>query len=245
VTADPELPRLPRAAEPQEQSSRRPRLGFITALAIFAGVVIVIIYGYLARPGWIGVSGKQFWDYLDLLIVPAALALGVYWLNRRQNERAQQAEEAQQERALAVESERAQDEALQAYLDQMAQLLIEHPLRRASTGDHLSTVARARTLTVLTRVDGARKRTVLQFLYESGLIYSTRPVLGLSGAYLRKANLRAANLGVANLSGAKGITNEELVDQQAASLEGATMPNGQKYEEWLKDKKAQGKDEKN
>jgi hypothetical protein len=142
----------------------------------------------------------------------------------------------------------------------MAQLLIEHPLRRASTGDHLSTVARARTLTVLTRVDGARKRTVLQFLYESGLIYSTRPVLGLSGAYLRKANLRAANLreanlgvanlGVANLSGAdlsgaKGITNEELVDQQAASLEGATMPNGQKYEEWLKDKKAQGKDEKN
>jgi hypothetical protein len=83
VTADPELPRLPQAAEPQEQSSRRPRLGFITALAIFAGVVIVIIYGYLVRPGWIGVSGKQFWDYLDLLIVPAALALGVYWLNRR------------------------------------------------------------------------------------------------------------------------------------------------------------------
>ena len=120
-------------------------------------------------------------------------------------------------------------------------------------------------MTVLTRVDGARKRTILQFLYESGLIYSTRPVLGLSRAYLRKANLRAANLreanlgvanlGVANLSGAdlsgadlsgaKGITNEELVDQQAASLEGATMPNGQKYEEWLKDKKAQGKDEKN
>jgi hypothetical protein len=31
----------------------------------------------------------------------------------------------------------------------------------------------------------------------------------------------------------------------AESLEGATMPNGQKYEDWLKDKKAQGKDEKN
>ena len=28
-------------------------------------------------------------------------------------------------------------------------------------------------------------------------------------------------------------------------LKGATMPNGQKYEDWLKDKKAQGKDEKN
>jgi uncharacterized protein HemX len=122
-------------------------LGFITALAIFAGVVIVIIYGYLAKPGWIGSSGKQFWDYLDLLIVPAALALGVYWLNRRQTERdqqaeeaqqerAQQAEEAQQERALAVESQRAQDEALQAYLDQMGQLLLDkdRPLRQSTAG---------------------------------------------------------------------------------------------------------------
>lgn len=58
------------------------------------GVVEVIIYGYLERPGWIGVSGKQFWDYLDLLIVPAALALGVYWLNRRQDERDQQAKKS-------------------------------------------------------------------------------------------------------------------------------------------------------
>jgi hypothetical protein len=28
-------------------------------------------------------------------------------------------------------------------------------------------------------------------------------------------------------------------------LQGATMPNGQKYEDWLKDKKASGKYEKN
>jgi len=85
------------------------------------GVICVIVYGYLARPGWIGVSGKKFWDYLELLIVPAALAVGVYLLNR-----------AQQEREQAVESQRAQDEALQAYLDHMSQLLIEQPLRRAS-----------------------------------------------------------------------------------------------------------------
>ena len=34
---------------------------------------------------------------------------------------------------------------------------------------------------------------------------------------------------------ALGFTNEEL-EQQAASPEGATMPNGQKYEDWLKSK---------
>jgi hypothetical protein len=118
---------------------------------------------------------------LELLIVPAALAIGVYWLNRAQQERERKAEDAQQERELAVASQRAQDEALQAYLDHMSQLLIEQPLRRASPGDNLSTVARARTLTVLPRLDSERKRSVLQFLYESGLIVRPRGVLNLRG----------------------------------------------------------------
>ena len=59
----------------------------------------------------------------------------------------------------------------------------------------------------------------------------------LSGADLSDADLSDVNLSGADLSGAEGITNEEL-EQQAAFLEGATMPNGQKYEVWLKDKKA-------
>jgi hypothetical protein len=33
--------------------------------------------------------------------------------------------------------------------------------------------------------------------------------------------------------------------EQAKSLEGATMPNGQKYEDWLKDKQGSGKDGEN
>jgi hypothetical protein len=39
----------------------------------------------------------------------------------------------------------------------------------------------------------------------------------------------------ANLTDAKGVTNEELA-QQAWSLKGASTPNGQKYEDWLKDR---------
>ena len=58
------------------------------------------------------------------------------------------------------------------------------------------------------------------------------------------ANLNKTDLSCADLSAAADITNEEL-EQQAASLEGAIMPNGQKYEDWLKDKKAQGKDSEN
>src|SRR3712207_673626 len=79
----------------------------IAALSLVL-VVGVIIYGYRTKPGWVGVSGKTVWDYLELLIVPAALAIGAAWLTRQQRER-----------ELAVEDQRAKDEALQTYINTM------------------------------------------------------------------------------------------------------------------------------
>ena len=90
-----------RATGPEELSGRAPRWMVLTAALTLAGVIGLIAYGYVARPGWIGVSGKKFWDYLELLIVPAALGIGVYWLNRRQTERDNQAE-AERERERKV-----------------------------------------------------------------------------------------------------------------------------------------------
>ena len=185
----------------------------------------------------------------------------------------------------------------------MAQLLTDkdQPLREAQPHDNLSVVARARTITALTRLDQRRKVNVLMFLYESGLIAKDRPVLdlreadlsrislfrdtlskanlsgaNLSGAFpwesnlteadLSGANLSKANLGEANLIKAElygtypvrgvgplyfaklyeadlkranltevAVTQKQLED--CNSLEGAAMPNGQKYETWLKDLK--------
>jgi uncharacterized protein YjbI with pentapeptide repeats len=62
----------------------------------------------------------------------------------------------------------------------------------------------------------------------------------LQGAILRASNFELANflgadLNQADLTHAQGVTNEQL-EQQASSLEGATMPDGQKYEDWLKSK---------
>ena len=54
----------------------------------------------------------------------------------------------------------------------------------------------------------------------------------LSGAILLTANLRGAELRGADLKGVRGWAVEQL--SAAKSLEGATMPNGQKYEDWLK-----------
>jgi uncharacterized protein YjbI with pentapeptide repeats len=188
------------AIEPAEapKSSRVPRWVVISAAFILAVVVSVIVYGYVARPGWIGVAGKKFWDYLELLIVPAALALGVAWLSWMQRQREREAEDAQQAHELAVENQRAQDAALQAYLDQMSQLMLDkdRPLRQSEARDEVRTLARARTLTVLPRLNGERKWSVLQFLYESDLVTKGRVVLDLRGADLRGMYLSKPDLGV-------------------------------------------------
>jgi uncharacterized protein YjbI with pentapeptide repeats len=65
----------------------------------------------------------------------------------------------------------------------------------------------------------------------------------LSFVKLQAADFKGANLRNAILNGATGITNDEL-ERQAKSLKGATMPNGQKYEDWLRDKNAREEDEK-
>ena len=71
-----------------EHSSSVPRRVKVLAAVVLAVMLVLILYGYSDMPwsGWIGVANKRFWDYLELLFVPAALALGVYWLNRRQDE---------------------------------------------------------------------------------------------------------------------------------------------------------------
>jgi len=79
-------------------------------------------------------------------------------------------------------------------------------------------------------------------LQEANLQENNFQEANLQGANLWKAILTRADLSNANLKGAK-VTDEQLI--QAKSLEGATMPNGQKYEEWLKDKEGRGEDGEN
>jgi hypothetical protein len=63
------------AAKPREapKSGRVPRwVVAIAALGVIMGAIgAILYYGYTTGPGGVGVSDKKFWDYLDLLIVPA------------------------------------------------------------------------------------------------------------------------------------------------------------------------------
>ena len=264
-------------------------------------------------------------DWLKLLIVPAVIAGVGIWFNHQQRERELGIAREQREQDTKIAEIRTNDEALQAYFDQIGRLLLDKDtqLGESEEGAEVRTLARAWTLTVLTRLgsDGLRKRSVVRFLYEAKLLTKDRTTLdlreaflnfaklngsdfnltgvNLHGASLTKVTMNAANLGEANLSDTKMFgaelhmanlsgadmrkavlmsantdstplprasatgdyefhspepknANLELADlsevdltdayvseeQQlsAASLAGATMPDGQKYEDWLKSK---------
>ena len=286
-------------------------IGVVVAIVLAAGVVLA-----LQRTG----DAKAGSDNAPLIAAVIALG-GVFtaqmvsiFLQQQRTREARTLEDRRTQEARNLEAQRAGEAALQNYFENVGKLLIEQPLRRASPGDNLSTVVRAQTLSVLEGLDPDRKRILLLFLYESGLIYDPKPVVSLvaaplieanlffaylhganlseanlfgaslvsanlseailseadlskvslsrtdlseaylieadlhdsnlmggdlKGAYLRGADLKGADLIEADLSGAEGITNEEL-EQQAASLEGATMPNGQKYEDWIKSRGEDG-----
>jgi hypothetical protein len=218
-----------------------------------AGIVLALAFlislygGYRYGWKWTGLvkdadfHKRTLWDWLGLLIVPAVLALGGYLFTRSETRRTQDI--AEQQRALDQEladqrthedrkiaDERRQDDMLQAYLNQIGQLLLDkdRPLRQSKEGDEVQTLARAQTLTVLPRLDDGRKRSVLQFLYESDLITKDGVIVNLKGTDLSGADLSGADLREAK------VTDEQL--DQAAHLQNTTMPNGQKYEDWLKSK---------
>jgi hypothetical protein len=230
--------------------------GAIVALTLLIIGICVRLFGWK----WTGLPEQTLWDWLELLIVPAVLAVGGYLFTLSENRRAEEAA-----------AQGAKDAALRSYLDQMSVLLIDKHLH-AEYRPHGDTrvTARARTLTVLEQLDGRRKRSVLQFLREARLInrrdedlegrlVQARVVgldgadltcadlkgLKLSDASLRETDLRDANLEGADLTGAdlegtdltgaRGVIYEELA-RQTCSLKGATMPNGQRYEAWLEGK---------
>jgi uncharacterized protein YjbI with pentapeptide repeats len=158
------------------------------------------------------------WDWLELLIVPAALAIGGFWLNRAQREREREAQEAQRQRELELEDNRSQDTALEAYLDRMDELL-ERNIRASEKGGDVRVSARARTITTLSRLDASRKASVMRFLYEAKLIKRGSSAVILDGADLRGADLYGFKLVNADLSGADlSGANLTLADLTGAEL---------------------------
>jgi uncharacterized protein YjbI with pentapeptide repeats len=175
---------------------------------------------------------KTLWDWLQLFIVPLALAAIGLWFAAQQDAHQQEIEEKRAKSDRHIEEQRAQDATLQAYLDQMSQLMLEGNLRGSKEGSEVRTLARARTQTVLGRLDSRRKGSVVQFLYEASLIDKENPVVSLSAVRLRGADLSDVELHDANLSGTylndANLIGSSLNDANlsGAYLSGANIGDG-------------------
>jgi len=180
------------------------------------------------------VPGKTLWDWLDLIGIPLTLVIVGVWFNK-----------AERRRERRIERSRRLDSALQDYIDRMGELLLQHGLD--SKEKEVLLVARASTLTVLSRLNSTREHTVVQFLHEAGLLVSlpTSPDDGvdadhterssslLDGADLCSADLRHAILRGDNLSGAR-LLGADLQDADLrnvvlddAILSGANLKSAQ------------------
>lgn len=113
------------------------------------------------------------------------------------------------QRDLEIHEQQREQDALDAYLEQMQQWVLDanNPLADSQRGDQRRTMARTRTLATLKRLGPNGKRDALQFLREHGLISVDKPVIRLHTADLSNANLAdmdliGTDLSEANLSGA-------------------------------------------
>lgn len=139
---------------------------------------------------------------LQLLIVPIVLGYGTWFLQETAKQKDLQIAQDNRNKDLEIADKRAKQETLNRYFDDISNLLFERKLRTMKREDEARIVARAKTLTALSQLDGERKFKLINFLYEAKLIDRENPIIDLRGADLRNLDLNSANLKGVNLSGA-------------------------------------------
>src|SRR5713101_105193 len=238
---------------------QHPMTAVVIMVAGMLGIALiaVIILGYWLNWYWTGFNGgeskitvtstskgtttatelqpaKNLWDWLQplgILAIPVVVGVGTVWFTTKQGQVSD-----------ATNKDNQREAALQTYIDNMSELLLQGKLRD-SEEDEVRKIARVRTLTVLRRLDAARKASLLQFLHEAGLIDKNNRIIDLSeadlseaklfganlrGANLREANFRGADLTCAKLFGAKLFgANLHEANLREADLRGATVTKEQ------------------
>lgn len=178
-------------------------LGFLLAAFVIAGVAGFVYTAYRRRWTWTGFTGdsqtgpdsrKTLWDWLQILIVPLALALLAFVLSSAASSRDRAAAERREsaDRALAADNRR--EDALDGYLGEMSGLMLDHALLKSRRGSEVQALARTLTLTTLRRLDGSRRTLVLRFVAEAKLIQGPRPKLNLAGAVLTGVSVEGIRL---------------------------------------------------
>src|SRR5579884_574172 len=172
----------------------RPRwLWWVSGSLILLVCVCIVstLASYLFRWSITGFPNKTIWDWLQLLIIPVALAASALIFNWFK---------ARTERQIALDKQR--EDLIQSYLDRMSELLLEKGLGNSKLDDEVRKVARARTISVLRQLDGGRVGDIFTFLQEAELVDRTDPIIHFKNANFTGVKWHKASLAVADLSGA-------------------------------------------
>ena len=195
---------------------------------LIAAVSLLLLWLIVTRGGGWGFEDKGLWDWLELLVIPLALALGAWWFKR---------EERKSELRIAIETDRRN--LLATYFDRMENLLLGHRLIEDFEGEAVE-IGRARTLHILRSVDGKRKGHVIRFLIDCKaltlenkkrdiyniirLSYADLSGVDLQNAHLEFVNCWCANLEDANLRDAHlAYTNLPYAFMRGADLTDADL----------------------
>jgi hypothetical protein len=175
--------------------------------------------------------GKTAWDaFKDLVIpstIPIAVGFSVWFLNNSTSERERVRTQVSKEQESRLAQEVKKQEILSQYFDQISSLLPTKEMNADRSNPTRSefgirAVARARTLAALTGLDGQRKASVINFLYEAALINyepNKLPPFNLNHANFTDAKLRYATLSGGDLRGVDLIK----ADLRDADLTGANL----------------------
>ena len=122
-----------------------------------------------------------------------------------------------------------QEEALQAYIEQINELLAEKDLRGSEEGSEVRRLAREKTLQVLEGSDPSTKEKVVRFLADADLVQDVGqrvPIISLSNIDLESANLSGIDLRGADFRAADlGSSDLQEADLSGANLTGANLTN--------------------
>lgn len=109
---------------------------------------------------WTGIKGKTSWDFLQYILVPIYVALGAWYL-----------QDAAKQRDTKAADEKAKQDTLTKYFDQMSDLLLKEKLLQnlRNPDSEIFIIGRSKTVSVLQSLDPNRQYLVIQFLKSANL----------------------------------------------------------------------------
>jgi uncharacterized protein YjbI with pentapeptide repeats len=122
-----------------------------------------------------------WWQFVGVFAIPLGGGLLIAWGGYKFSQK-------QRDRDEVLENQQAQDTAIQSYIDQMSDLLVDRHLRSLPKGSDIHRLAEARTSEVLLGLDGERKRRPLKLIYGLGLINNRLHTAQRDGAPLDGEN---------------------------------------------------------